>query len=62
MSESWSRKKVTVRWLDLTHKEIMNWQLQGAFPTKWAAPSFKTDANTIALETLELACEEITVE
>jgi phage tail-like protein len=62
MSESWNRRKVTVRWLDLTHKEIMNWQLQGAFPTKWAAPSFKTDDTSIALETLVLACEEITVE
>lgn len=62
MSEGWVRRKVTVRWLDVAHEEVMNWQLQGAFPTKWASPSFKTDDNTIALETLELACEEITVE
>jgi len=62
MSESWDRRKVTVRWLDLTHEEIMTWQLQGAFPTKWSSPNFKTDDNSIALETLELACEEITVE
>lgn len=62
MSESWDRRTVTVRWLDVSHEEIMNWELQSAFPTKWAAPTFKTDQNAIALETLELACEEISVE
>lgn len=62
MKEQFSRKTVTVTLLDPMLKPIMTWNLSEAYPIKWAGPQLKTDNNTIAIQTLDLACGEITVQ
>jgi phage tail-like protein len=61
MNEEWKRRKVTIKLMGVDHSTYMTWEIEGALPTKWAAPSLKTDDNTIAVETLELTCHRITV-
>lgn len=62
MSESFTRRTVTVKLYNVQHEPLLSWNIADAYPVKWAAPQFKTDANTVAIQTLELACGEITVE
>lgn len=39
----------------------MTWTLANAFATKLVVPTFKSDGNEIAVESLELADESLTV-
>lgn len=61
MGDNWVRKDVTVRLLDVSSDPVLTWKLAKAFPTKWSSPTLKSDDSTIAIETLELACAEVTV-
>lgn len=54
-------KTVSVRLLDTKRQEVAVWNIQKAYPVKWTGPSLKTDDNSIAIQTLELACGEVTV-
>src|SRR5690606_20393275 len=40
-------------------EEVKRWKLFRAFPVKWTGPELKAMANDVALETLELACEDL---
>jgi phage tail-like protein len=62
MSENFQRKSVAVTLLDLSSKPVMTWNLVGAYPVKWTGPALKSDSNSIAIQTLDLACGEISVE
>ena len=62
MKETYSRKSVTITLLDVAHNEVMVWSMIDAWPIKWTGPQLKSDANTIAIQTLDLACEDIAVE
>ena len=55
------RKSVTVALLDTMKETVLTWHLDDAFPTKWQGPQLKSDARTVAIQTLELVCGEITV-
>jgi phage tail-like protein len=55
------RKPVTITLLDPTYKPIVVWNIENAYPIKWTGPELKTDSNTIAIQTLELVCGEITI-
>jgi phage tail-like protein len=61
LSEKFSRHKVTITLLNSLLVPIMVLDIQGAYPLKWTGPQLKTDENTIAIQSLELACGEITV-
>jgi phage tail-like protein len=61
MSEKFERKQVTVSLLNARKQAVMIWNLQGALPTKWTGPQLKANDNSIAIQTLELVCGEITV-
>ena len=61
MSQTWERRPVTITLLDVAHQRVMDWSIKDAYPVKWTGPQLKADDNTIAVETLELACGEITV-
>jgi phage tail-like protein len=39
----------------------MNWNIENAYPAKWTGPQLKADDNTVAVETLELACGAVTI-
>jgi len=61
MSESVTRKSVTITLVDSTGNSVLVWDIKDACPVKWTGPQLKTDANSIAIQTLELACGEIVV-
>jgi phage tail-like protein len=61
MSEQFKRKPVTIKLLDVAYKTVITWNLEDAYPVKWSGPQLKTDANAVAIQTLDFACGEITV-
>jgi phage tail-like protein len=40
---------------DSAGQKIASWQLANAYPFRWTGPSFSSDGNSVAKETLELA-------
>jgi phage tail-like protein len=56
------RRDVTVSLLDETHQPVVVWKLRDAWPAKITSTDLKADGNEIAIETLELAHEGITIE
>jgi phage tail-like protein len=61
MGESFTRKPVTITLLDSQLEPIMTWHMNDAYPLKWTGPQFKSDDNTVAIQTIELACGEVTI-
>lgn len=61
MSGTFARKPVTLILLDAERQPIMTWKIEDAYPSKWSGPDLKTDSNTVAIQSLELAGGEITV-
>lgn len=56
------RKRLTVTLLNSQLKPVMVWHIQDAYPAKWSGPNLKSDDNSIAIQTLEVICGEITIE
>lgn len=56
------KKKITIRMLDIKGEPVMTLNFNNVFPTKWTGPTFKAEDNAIAIETLELAYSEVTVD
>ena len=57
-----SQRKVSVVMYDSMSEEVLRWNFDKAFPTKWTGPAFASDRNQVAIETLELAFQSIDVE
>jgi phage tail-like protein len=49
------RKNLTIRCYDAAGNKLGSWQLEGAFPVKWAGPKFEAGSTNVAIESLELA-------
>ena len=62
MNQQWERKTVTIILMDVARQEVMRWNITGAYPISWKSPTLKHDDNSLAIEELVLACNEITVE
>lgn len=56
------RQDVTISLLDEESKPKMVWTLLSAWPSKVEGPSFKADANDVAIESITLAYEEMKIE
>tara|TARA_B100001287_G_C22681304_1_gene530570 strand:+ start:2963 stop:3394 length:432 start_codon:yes stop_codon:yes gene_type:complete len=56
------RKDVTISLLDEEHSPVMTWKLVNAWPKKIASPDMKSDSSEVALETIEIAHEGLTIE
>ena len=64
LEETFKRRQVTVKLLnakDKSQSPIMTWDIANAYPIKWTGPTLKSDDNTIAVQTLELACGAISM-
>ncbi len=59
--ESFSRRQVTITLLNALFTPVLVWFIEDAYPIKWTGPDLKSDNNTIAIHSLELACGRITV-
>jgi len=56
------RRHVTVILLDSHLKPVITLHFNHAFPVKWSGPTFKTSDSSAAIETLELAFAEFSVD
>lgn len=56
------RRVVTVSLLNEERKPVMTWKIQSAWPVKIEGPGLKATGNEIAIESVEFACEGISVE
>jgi len=55
------RRTVLIKLLDESGNITMQWQLNNAWPTKISSTDLKSDANEIAVDTLEIAHEQLIV-
>ncbi len=56
------REEVIIQLLDEEESPVVTWRVTNAFPTKVSGPDLKSDANEIAIESIELAHEGFEVE
>lgn len=55
------RKTVTICLLDESNAPAITWKLSNAFPVKMTLTDMRSDANEVAVETIELAHEGLTI-
>ena len=55
------RKTITISLLDETNAVVMSWTLTNAFPGKITSTDMKADGNEVAIETMELGHEGLTI-
>jgi phage tail-like protein len=55
------RRDVTISLLNENHEPVVTWKVRNAFPVKVQASDMKADGNEVAVETLELAHEGMSV-
>lgn len=56
------RRDVTISLLNDEHESVMRWKVRNAWVTKLEGPVLNATANEVAIETLELAHEGISVQ
>ena len=55
------RKDVVIHLLDEEHKPIISWKVLKAWPSKIQSTDLKADANEVAIETMELVHEGLSI-
>ena len=60
--EEQDRRKVTISLLGEDHQARVTWTLENAMPVKIDGPGLKGDGNEVAIESMELAFEGMTIE
>ena len=56
------RRDVTISLLDETHAPVVTWKIKNAWPTKLTSTDLKAEGNEIAIETLVLKHEGLTIQ
>ena len=56
------RRDITISLLNESHEPVMTWKVKRAWPVKVESPSMKADGNEVAVESIELAHEGLTIE
>lgn len=56
------RRDITISLLNEKHEPVMVWKARNAFPVKVEGPGLKSTGNEVAIESLEIAHEGLTVE
>ncbi|MEY3442982.1 MAG: hypothetical protein RLZZ519_1263 [Bacteroidota bacterium] len=56
------RRDLTISLLGPDHAPVVTWKVKNAFPLKIEGPSFKAIANEVAIESITLAHEGVSVE
>jgi len=59
---SGGERQVSVVMYDSESNEILRWNFENAFPSKWSGPAFASERNQLAIETLELSYQSMDVE
>jgi phage tail-like protein len=58
---TYKRSTITISLLDEKNKVAMSWTLANAFPVKITVTDMKSDGNEVAVESIELAHEKLTI-
>jgi phage tail-like protein len=61
MNEQFSRRRVTITLFSALIIPVMVWDIEDAYPVKWVGPDLQRGSNSVAIQTLELACGAINV-
>jgi phage tail-like protein len=56
------RRNVSVVMYDSVGKPVVRWNFARAYPVKWVGPQFTADSTAIAIESIELAHDGLTVD
>lgn len=56
------RRTVVISMVDGAGSSLARWRLHNAWPVKWEGPSLKASGNEVAIETLEIAHEGLTLD
>ncbi|MFK7924459.1 MAG: phage tail protein [Bacteroidia bacterium] len=56
------RRTVTIKLLNEEHSPVITWVLENAWPSKVQSTDLKADANEIAIETMEIVHEGLTIQ
>lgn len=55
------KRDITIKLLNENHEPVVTWSVKNALPVKVQGTDLKADANEVAIETLELAHEGLTI-
>lgn len=55
------RRDITISLLNEDHDPVMTWSVRNAWPTKITSPDLKASGNEVAIESIEIAHEGITI-
>jgi phage tail-like protein len=55
------RRDITVKLLNENHDPVVTWSIKNAWPLSMTSSDLKSDGNEVAIETLEVAHEGLTV-
>ncbi|MBS1656924.1 MAG: phage tail protein [Bacteroidetes bacterium] len=56
------RRDITISLLNENHEPVVVWKVKNAFPVKVTSTDLKADGNEVAIESLELAHEGLTID
>jgi phage tail-like protein len=56
------RRDITISLLNENHEPVITWKVRNAFPVKVEGPGIKATGNEVAIESLEIAHEGISIE
>ncbi len=56
------RRDLTISLLNEAHEPVMTWKVMNAFPVKVEGPQLKASGNEVAIESIELAHEGLTLQ
>jgi len=56
------RRDITVSLLNEAHEPVMVWKVKNAWPTKIASTDLKADGNEVAIESIELAHDGLSIQ
>lgn len=56
------RRDITISLLNENHEPVVVWKVKNAFPVKVTSTDLKADGNEVAIESLELAHEGLTMD
>lgn len=56
------RRDITISLLNESHEPVVIWKVRNAFPTKVQSTDLKADGNEVAIESMELVHEGLTIQ
>lgn len=56
------RRDMTISLMNESHEPVVVWKIKNAWPTKVQSTDLKADGNEVAVETLEIAHEGLTIQ